>query len=68
MRKASVFCLVALHGIVGEEVLFPYLADLSGTKVRFVCDAAELFPSRAACGSNLFCMQHLLSWSVISMS
>ena len=33
VRKASVFCLVAIHGVVGEEVLMPHLAELSGTKV-----------------------------------
>jgi hypothetical protein len=34
VRKASVFCLVALHNVVGEETLLPHLAELSGTKVR----------------------------------
>lgn len=33
VRKASVFCLVAIHNIVGEETLAPHLAELSGTKV-----------------------------------
>ncbi|PFX27552.1 CLIP-associating protein 1-A [Stylophora pistillata] len=33
VRKASVFCLVAIHGVVGEETLMPHLAELSGTKV-----------------------------------
>ena len=33
MRKASVFCLVAIHNLVGENVLSQYLRDLSGTKV-----------------------------------
>ena len=34
VRKASVFCLVAIHSAVGEETLMPHLAELSGTKVR----------------------------------
>ena len=34
VRKASVFCLVAIHSSVGEETLMPHLAELSGTKVR----------------------------------
>ena len=33
VRKASVFCLVAIHSAVGEETLMPHLAELSGTKV-----------------------------------
>lgn len=33
VRKASVFCLVAIHLGVGE-VLRPYLQELSGSKVR----------------------------------
>lgn len=28
------FCLVAIHNGVGEEVLLPHLAELSGTKVK----------------------------------
>ncbi|XP_031566789.1 CLIP-associating protein 1-like isoform X2 [Actinia tenebrosa] len=36
VRKASVFCLVALHSIVGEEVLLPHLAELSGTKMKLL--------------------------------
>lgn len=33
MRKASVFCLVAIYSVIGEE-LKPYLAQLTGSKVR----------------------------------
>lgn len=32
MRKASVFCLVAIYSVIGEE-LKPYLAQLTGSKV-----------------------------------
>lgn len=32
VRKASVFCLVAIYLVVGEE-LRPYLSELSGSKV-----------------------------------
>lgn len=34
------FCLVAIHGVVGEETLMPHLAELSGTKVKFFFCAA----------------------------
>ena len=33
VRKAAVFCLVALYMVIGDE-LRPYLTDLSGSKVR----------------------------------
>uniref|UniRef100_A0A8C5QKF1 Cytoplasmic linker associated protein 1 n=1 Tax=Leptobrachium leishanense TaxID=445787 RepID=A0A8C5QKF1_9ANUR len=33
VRKASVFCLVAIYSVIGEE-LKPYLAQLTGSKVR----------------------------------
>jgi len=36
VRKASVFCLVALHTIVGEETLRPHLSELSGTKMKLL--------------------------------
>lgn len=32
VRKASVFCLVAIYSVIGEE-LKPYLAQLTGSKV-----------------------------------
>ena len=34
VRKAAVFCLVALYMVVGED-LRPYLSDLNGSKVYF---------------------------------
>uniref|UniRef100_A0A8C7LLI8 Cytoplasmic linker associated protein 1 n=1 Tax=Oncorhynchus kisutch TaxID=8019 RepID=A0A8C7LLI8_ONCKI len=34
VRKASVFCLVAVYSVIGEE-LKPYLAQLTGSKVRY---------------------------------
>ena len=54
VRKASVFCLVALHSIVGEEVLLPHLAELSGTKVCLgfylvVCARLCLFVCLSVC-------------------
>uniref|UniRef100_A0A667J535 Cytoplasmic linker associated protein 1 n=1 Tax=Lynx canadensis TaxID=61383 RepID=A0A667J535_LYNCA len=35
VRKASVFCLVAIYSVIGEE-LKPHLAQLTGSKVRIV--------------------------------
>lgn len=34
VRKACVFCLVALYSVIGEE-LKPHLSQLSGSKVSF---------------------------------
>jgi len=39
VRKASVFCLVAVYSVMGEE-LKPYLAQLTGSKVRASCCAS----------------------------
>ena len=44
VRKASVFCLVAIHSAVGEESLMPHLAELSGTKVLTTCQFYYKFP------------------------
>lgn len=33
VRKASVFCLVAIYSVIGEE-LKPYLSQLTGSKVQ----------------------------------
>ena len=35
VRKASVFCLVAIYSVIGEE-LKPHLAQLTGSKVCIV--------------------------------
>ncbi|CAB4013973.1 CLIP-associating 1-like isoform X2 [Paramuricea clavata] len=36
VRKASVFCLVAIHNIVGESVMRPYLLELPQTKLKLL--------------------------------
>ncbi|XP_022787283.1 CLIP-associating protein 1-A-like isoform X4 [Stylophora pistillata] len=48
VRKASVFCLVAIHGVVGEETLMPHLAELSGTKMKLL----NLYIKRAQAGNG----------------
>ncbi|XP_032242653.2 CLIP-associating protein 1-A isoform X3 [Nematostella vectensis] len=50
VRKASVFSLVALHAIVGEEVLLPHLAELSGTKMKLL--NLYIKRSQASSGGN----------------
>uniref|UniRef100_A0A4W6D266 TOG domain-containing protein n=2 Tax=Percomorphaceae TaxID=1489872 RepID=A0A4W6D266_LATCA len=35
VRKASVFCLVAIYSVIGEE-LKPYLAQLTGSKMKLL--------------------------------
>lgn len=49
MRKASVFCLVAIYSVIGEE-LKPYLSQLTGSKVGPlpVCFTGALPSSKAA--------------------
>lgn len=45
VRKASVFCLVAVYAVIGEE-LKPYLSQLTGSKVRISTIAVRLLHSR----------------------
>lgn len=47
MRKASVFCLVAIYSVIGEE-LKPHLAQLTGSKVGQ--GYIDMHPPRWACG------------------
>ncbi|XP_072024404.1 LOW QUALITY PROTEIN: CLIP-associating protein 1-like [Amphiura filiformis] len=35
IRKASVFCLVAIHGVIGEQLKL-YLSDLAGSKMKLL--------------------------------
>lgn len=48
VRKAAVFCMVALHVALGEEALAPYLASLSGPKLKLL----DLYIKRAQKGST----------------
>lgn len=41
VRKASVFCLVAIYSVIGEE-LKPHLAQLTGSKVQESCGSGVL--------------------------
>lgn len=36
VRKASVFCMVALHNAVGEEAMQPHLDALTGSKLKLL--------------------------------
>ncbi|KAG0723019.1 CLIP-associating protein 2 [Chionoecetes opilio] len=36
VRKASVFCMVALHNAVGEEAMVPHLDALTGSKLKLL--------------------------------
>jgi CLIP-associating protein 1/2 len=36
VRKAAVFCMVALHNSVGQDALRPYLATLNGSKLKLL--------------------------------
>ncbi|XP_068670479.1 CLIP-associating protein 1-A-like isoform X7 [Montipora foliosa] len=48
VRKASVFCLVAIHSSVGEDILMPHLAELSGTKMKLL----NLYIKRSQAGNG----------------
>ncbi|KAK8765343.1 hypothetical protein V5799_032049 [Amblyomma americanum] len=36
VRKAAVFCMVTLHGVVGSELMRPHLASLTGCKLKLL--------------------------------
>nr|XP_032817838.1 CLIP-associating protein 1 isoform X26 [Petromyzon marinus] len=46
VRKASVFCLVAVHSVIGDD-LKPHLAQLTGSKIKLL----NLYIKRAQTGS-----------------
>lgn len=48
VRKSAVFCMVELHGIVGEEVLQPHLASLNNSKLKLL----HLYIKRAHQGGS----------------
>ncbi|KAH7951660.1 hypothetical protein HPB52_011145 [Rhipicephalus sanguineus] len=53
VRKAAVFCMVTLHGVVGSDLMKPHLASLTGCK----------YPQYSCCttGSNLNAMYRFCS-------
>jgi len=36
VRKAAVFCLVAVHNIAGADIVSPYFDNLAGSKVNIL--------------------------------
>lgn len=36
VRKSAVFCMVAIHAAVGEDVLQPHLSSLYGSKLKLL--------------------------------
>lgn len=48
VRKASVFCIVSLHQLVGEAALQPHLECLNGSKMKLL----SLYIKRAQAQSN----------------
>ncbi|XP_063217673.1 CLIP-associating protein 1-B isoform X2 [Bacillus rossius redtenbacheri] len=48
VRKSAVFCMVALHNLVGEDGLQPHLAALNGSKLKLL----HLYIKRAQQGSS----------------
>ncbi|KDR12058.1 CLIP-associating protein 1 [Zootermopsis nevadensis] len=49
VRKSAVFCMVALHSIVGEDALQPHLEALNGSKLKLL----HLYIRRAQQGSSV---------------
>ncbi|XP_077561916.1 CLIP-associating protein 1-B-like isoform X5 [Haemaphysalis longicornis] len=48
VRKAAVFCMVTLHGVVGSELMKPHLASLTGCKLKLL----NLYIQRAQQGNS----------------
>ena len=48
VRKASVFCIVAIHKLVGESSIQPHLECLNGSKMKLL----SLYIKRAQAQSN----------------
>ena len=48
VRKASVFCIVAIHQLVGEGAIQPHLECLNGSKMKLL----SLYIKRAQAQSN----------------
>lgn len=48
VRKAAVFCMVTLHGVVGSELMKPHLASLTGCKLKLL----NLYIQRAQQGNG----------------
>ena len=48
VRKASVFCIVAIHQLVGEGAIQPHLERLNGSKMKLL----SLYIKRAQAQSN----------------
>jgi len=48
VRKAAVFCIVALHQLMGEDVLQPHLDCLNGSKMKLL----NLYIKRAQAQSS----------------
>ena len=48
VRKASVFCIVAIHQLVGEASIQPHLECLNGSKMKLL----SLYIKRAQAQSN----------------
>uniref|UniRef100_A0A8C4M9A5 Cytoplasmic linker associated protein 1 n=1 Tax=Equus asinus asinus TaxID=83772 RepID=A0A8C4M9A5_EQUAS len=67
VRKASVFCLVAIYSVIGEE-LKPHLAQLTGSKVCIVLlGLCQLVISLLVCSSQLqtgFSHHMCFSWAL----
>lgn len=53
VRKASVFCLVAIYSVIGEE-LKPYLAELTGSKVNSLPVCQSAFREHSFLVRNIF--------------
>lgn len=53
VRKACVFCLVAIYAVIGED-LKPHLSQLSSSKVSWPQSVSDLYSSQATVFKSIF--------------
>ena len=68
VRKASVFCLVAIHNIVGESVILPYLEELPATKVSTIVKTFTVLVNCFLLSNPMLCCLHLSSYQICPTS
>lgn len=66
VRKASVFCLVAIHNIVGESVILPYLEELPATKVSTIVKTITVLVNCSLLSNPMLGCLHLSSYQICS--
>ncbi|TRZ26576.1 hypothetical protein HGM15179_000517, partial [Zosterops borbonicus] len=61
VRKACVFCLVAIHAVIGDE-LKPHLSQLTGSKLVWDILEIEKYAYKKKAGLIQFCHSDIVHW------